>query len=178
MRGIWKHPNWTEGVPKPGIRGAGSMGRSWTWSTIVGSGETGWQVGDFRAQSPLTRSEGFRLHLQGNVELFQVFQAEKQESKTLGRFVFWHMLSGCQHREGAPGGGLNQGGAGGGDGGERLHSESILKKWQISVIDGNIFLNYLVPAVAHQWCYRFRKALYKPISRVSGCHGTGIVQGA
>lgn len=60
------------------------------------------------------------------------------------------MLSGCQHREGPPGGGLNQGGAGGGDGGERLHSESILKKWQISVIDGNLFFNYLVPAVAHQ----------------------------
>ena len=84
------------------------------------------------------------LHLQGNVELFQVFQAEKQKSKTLGRLVFWHMLSGFQHREGAPGGGLNQGGAGGGDGGERLHLENILKKWQILVIDGKLFFNYLV----------------------------------
>lgn len=54
-------------------------------------------------------------HLQGNVELFQVFQEGKQESKTLGRLVFWHMLSGSQHREGAPRGGLNQGGAGGGE---------------------------------------------------------------
>lgn len=60
------------------------------------------------------------------------------------------MLSGCQHREGALGGGLNQGGGGGGDGGERLHSESILKKWQILTIDGKLFFNYLVPTVAHQ----------------------------